>query len=71
MWATKPEISVKVFISYAHADREWHRKLENHLSLLIYSGEITLWHYQEIPAGANQEAEFIPTSMKQTSSCSS
>src|SRR6266849_8210214 len=55
MWATEPEICVKVFISYAHADQELHKKLENHLSSLKYSGEITLWQDQEIPAGADWE----------------
>ena len=32
------EISVKVFISYSHADLELCKKLEDHLSPLKYSG---------------------------------
>jgi tetratricopeptide (TPR) repeat protein len=47
--------SLKVFISYAHEDHELRRKLEQHLSGLKYSGEITIWQDQEIPAGANWE----------------
>ena len=49
------EIDMKVFISYAHADKELYKKLEEHLSSLLYSGKITIWQYQEIPAGANWE----------------
>lgn len=55
MQPTEPQVSVKVFISYAHADHELHKKLEEHLSALIYSGKITIWRDQEIPAGANWE----------------
>jgi nitrite reductase/ring-hydroxylating ferredoxin subunit len=50
-------MSVKVFISYAHADQELRKKLEGHLSSLNYSGKITIWQDQEIPAGANWEDE--------------
>lgn len=57
--AYEPEVSVKifisVFISYAHADRKLREKLEDHLSSLKYSGKITIWQDQEIPAGANWE----------------
>src|SRR5436305_3391501 len=49
------EVSVKVFISYAHADQELHKQLNDHLSPLKYSGDITIWHDQEIPVGANWE----------------
>lgn len=49
----EPEISIKVFISYAHADQELHKKLEDHLSSLKYSGKIIIWQDQEIPLGAN------------------
>ncbi|TMC17604.1 MAG: toll/interleukin-1 receptor domain-containing protein, partial [Chloroflexi bacterium] len=49
------EVSVKVFISYAHADQELHKQLNDHLSPLTYSGDIIIWHDQEIPAGANWE----------------
>ena len=45
--------SVKVFISYAHQDQELHEKLLKHLAPLQHSGKITIWHDQEIPAGAN------------------
>ncbi len=55
MQPIEPEISVKVFISYAHADQELRKKLEEHLSSLKYSGEITIWQDQEIPAGAHWE----------------
>jgi hypothetical protein len=55
MQPIEPEISVEVFISYAHADQELRKKLEEHLSSLKYSGEILVWQDQEIPAGANWE----------------
>jgi TIR domain len=55
MQPTKPEVSIKVFVSYARADREFCRKLEDHLSPLKYSGKITIWQDQEIPAGADWE----------------
>ncbi len=50
-------MSAKIFISYAHADQELRKKLEAHLSSLNYSGKITIWQDQEIPAGANWEDE--------------
>lgn len=50
---TSKEMSIKVFISYAHVDRDLHKKLEDHLSSLKYSREITIWQDQEIPLGAN------------------
>lgn len=43
----------KVFISYEHEDRELRKRLEKHLSPLIHEGKITIWKYEEIPAGAN------------------
>ena len=51
----KPETSIRVFISYAHTDKELRKELEEHLSALKYSGKITIWQDQEIPAGANWE----------------
>src|SRR2546429_9213317 len=57
MQPTELEVSVKVFVSYAHADQELCRKLEDHLSSLKYSGKITIWQDQEIPAGANWEGQ--------------
>src|SRR5215469_9499591 len=50
-------MSAKVFISYAHADQELRKKLEDHLSSLNHSGKITIWQDQEIPAGGNWEDE--------------
>ena len=51
----EPQISVKVFISYSHADHELRNKLEEHLSPLKYTGKITIWQDQEIPPGTNWE----------------
>src|SRR2546421_12016395 len=51
----KPETSIRVFISYAHTDKELRKELEEHLSALKYSRKITIWQDQEIPAGANWE----------------
>lgn len=53
--AIEPEISIKVFISYAHADQELRKKLEDHLSWLKHSEQIVIWQDEEIPAGANRE----------------
>src|SRR5579864_8120191 len=53
MQPTEPKVSIRIFISYAHADHELHKKLEEHLSSLKYSGKITVWQDQGIPAGAN------------------
>src|SRR5438270_250774 len=53
MQSIESEISVKVFISYAHVDQELHKKLKEHLSVLKRSGKIIIWQDQEIPAGAN------------------
>src|ERR671926_345991 len=49
------KVSVKVFISYSHENRELHKQLCDHLSPLEHSEDITIWHDQEIPAGANWE----------------
>lgn len=54
-----PEPEIKVFISYAHADQELHRKLEEHLSSLKHTGEITIWQDQEIPLGTNWEDQIL------------
>ena len=50
-----PERSIKVFISYAHADQKSRKKLEEQLSPLERSGKITIWKDQEILAGTNWE----------------
>jgi hypothetical protein len=52
MQPTESEASIKVFVSYSHADQELCKKLEDHLSSLKYSGKITIWQDQEIPPGA-------------------
>jgi len=48
-------MNIKIFISYAHADEELYKKLEEHLNPLKYSGKITTWQDQEIPPGADWE----------------
>ena len=55
MQPIEPKIGVKIFISYSHADQELRKKLEDHLSWLKHSEQITVWHDEEIPAGANRE----------------
>lgn len=62
--STEPEITIKVFISYAHVDQELRKKLEDHLSPLKRAGKITIWQDQEIPPGANWE-ENIHTNINQ------
>lgn len=49
----EPEMSIRLFISYAEEDQELCKKLEEHLSPLKHSKKIATWHNQEIPAGAN------------------
>ena len=49
----EPERSVKVFISYAHADQELHKKLIDHLRSLKHSEKILIWQDKEIPLGVN------------------
>jgi hypothetical protein len=51
----EPKIGVKTFISYARADHELRKKLEDHLSWLKHSEQISIWHDEEIPAGAKRE----------------
>ncbi len=55
MQPIEPVGSVKVFISYAHADQELCKQLQDHLSPLIRSGRMTIWQDQEIPAGEDWE----------------
>jgi tetratricopeptide (TPR) repeat protein len=43
--------AVKVFISYAHEDEEWRRKLDAHLSLLEREGVLDVWHDRRLLAG--------------------
>jgi hypothetical protein len=49
----RPDIktSFHLFFSYAHQDEALRDKLEDHLSVLKYSGRITTWHAKEISAG--------------------
>ncbi len=42
-----------IFLSYAHEDERWLRKLESHLSLLQRQGLISLWHDRRITPGTN------------------
>lgn len=55
MLPIEPYTSIKVFISYSHADQEMCKRLEEHLSSLKYSGKVTIWKDQKIAAGANWE----------------
>jgi len=64
MQPTEPEISVKVFISYSHEDKELHERLDNHLSTLKRSGEITIWRDQQILPGNNWSSQ-IKTRLKE------
>src|SRR5256885_7816528 len=40
-----------VFFSYAHQDKRFRDRLEDHLSILKYRGLIATWHDREIRAG--------------------
>ena len=48
-----PKTSIWVFISYSRADHELYKKLEEHLSPLMRSRTITIWHGQDIPGGVS------------------
>jgi hypothetical protein len=48
---TEPSGPIAVFISYAHRDEPYRRKLETHLSLLKREGVIATWHDRRIVPG--------------------
>lgn len=48
----EPEISVRVFISYAHKDKALRDQLVEHLTPLKQRGSITMWYDRDISAGA-------------------
>jgi len=50
-----PRTSIRVFISYSHDDQELYKKLEKHLSPLLQSRTITIWHGQDLPVGSTWE----------------
>ncbi|MFL5653949.1 MAG: TIR domain-containing protein [Ktedonobacteraceae bacterium] len=56
--------SIEVFISYAHEDERFRKKLETHLGLLRQQGLITTWHDRKISAGtewANEISTHLDT----------
>lgn len=48
---------LKVFISYSHADSEFRRTLETHLSGLRRTGAIQTWHDRKIEPGSGWKGE--------------
>lgn len=42
---------IEVFLSYSHKDEDFRKKLEDHLSGVINSGQISTWNYKKIDAG--------------------
>jgi hypothetical protein len=53
-----PEISrTKLFVSYAHADRDWMERLENHLAVLGRRGILHVWSDRQIAVGENWPEE--------------
>ena len=61
--ATPPQAAKKtgldVFVSYAHRDADYCRLLREHLSPLVRSGAISIWHDGEIDAGEQWNAEIL------------
>ncbi len=51
MQPIEPEMSVKVFISYAHKDKALRDQLVEHLTPLKQSGSIAMWYDHDISAG--------------------
>src|SRR5450755_4640430 len=62
----KPPKPVPLFLSYAHEDESFLRKLKVHLSLLKRQGFISTWHDRQIVPGANW-AEAIDEHLEQAS----
>ena len=52
--ASKP---IEVFCSYTHADENFLKDLDNHLSTLKHNGEISTWHDFDISAGSEWAPE--------------
>lgn len=50
-------MSVKVFISYSHADSRWLDRLHKHLAQLKREGSIEAWYDREITAGGKLHEE--------------
>lgn len=48
---------VNVFCIYSPEDRQLYQKLEKHLAMMLHQKRITLWHTQQILAGANHQQE--------------
>jgi hypothetical protein len=66
---SEQEISVKIFIAYAHPDQGLRKKLENHLSALKYSKKSGFGKIKRYWRARIGKTRLILTSMKQTSSC--
>src|SRR5438045_3776735 len=43
--------TIEIFFSYAHTDEKLRKKLEEHLSILKWEGNIVEWHDRKIDAG--------------------
>ena len=56
----------RVFISYAHKDEAFRKRLDTHLSLIQRQGLIQTWHDRQIQAGTNW-AEAIDTQLEEAS----
>lgn len=48
---------IKVFICYAHKDRPWLDRLEEHLELLVLQNMVRTWSDQDIESGENWHGE--------------
>jgi hypothetical protein len=44
-----------IFFSYAHEDENLRDKIKRHLAYLTNTGQVTLWHDRQIPAGSDWE----------------
>lgn len=50
-------MTVRVFLSYAHADEALRHKFETHLAMLKREGEIEVWHDRELVVGDHLDHE--------------
>ncbi|HEY0753014.1 MAG TPA: trypsin-like peptidase domain-containing protein [Ktedonobacteraceae bacterium] len=56
-WSTGTIAALEVFYSYAHADEDLRKKLDNHLSLLRRQQLISKWYDRDIEAGQEFDRE--------------
>lgn len=54
---TRHELPIEVFISYAHEDKQFCKRLEKHLAVLINQGLLSAWYDKMIKAADDWAAQ--------------